>query len=348
MKRIFELRRPTGEHFSLRAGVNRIGRGPESDIRIDDPSVSTAHCEIDVGPDGTVLRDLGSTNGTFIGEQRVQMASLLINQAFRVADVEFFLAESMQGFTPSVPLQESRRRIDKEGWKALAIGFALALAVALVPLLAYILDVLRIVMHETGHTLAAWAFGYPTIPQMRSGGGLSVALSRPPIMVGLMMVGLGTAVHRTYHFKRLRILCIAAACAYLFCAFTPLRWIIITAMGHGAELILASVFLYRGISGKSILHPTERPLYAMTAFFVFGINLFFAGRLLANSEAQTEYQEGFDGQSHDLVRLAEECFGTELSSVALGYFAISACAPFAAFLYYRFVPRNGLKAILAC
>jgi DNA-binding NtrC family response regulator len=45
----------------------RVGSGADADIVVDDPHVSRIHCEVEPGPDGLTLRDLGSTNGTFIG-----------------------------------------------------------------------------------------------------------------------------------------------------------------------------------------------------------------------------------------------------------------------------------------
>ena len=44
----------------------RIGRAPDNDLRLDHPSVSRAHAELEGLPHGWQLRDLGSKNGTFI------------------------------------------------------------------------------------------------------------------------------------------------------------------------------------------------------------------------------------------------------------------------------------------
>lgn len=46
--------------------VLRIGRGADSELRIDHPSVSRAHAELAGAPDGWRLRDLASKNGTFV------------------------------------------------------------------------------------------------------------------------------------------------------------------------------------------------------------------------------------------------------------------------------------------
>jgi DNA-binding winged helix-turn-helix (wHTH) protein len=59
--------------FRLSAGENAIGRDPGSAVWIDVPGVSRRHAaiEIDVNKTNARLRDLGSTNGTFIGRKSV-------------------------------------------------------------------------------------------------------------------------------------------------------------------------------------------------------------------------------------------------------------------------------------
>jgi len=50
----------------LRFGVNRIGRDPDCDCPIDHPTVSASHCELELSGAGVMLRDCGSTNGSFV------------------------------------------------------------------------------------------------------------------------------------------------------------------------------------------------------------------------------------------------------------------------------------------
>jgi pSer/pThr/pTyr-binding forkhead associated (FHA) protein len=68
--------------------VNRLGRGPESDIRVEDPGVSRAHCEIVLGTPA-VLRDLGSTNGTLVDGQRVSQIALVDGSTVQVGSTTF-------------------------------------------------------------------------------------------------------------------------------------------------------------------------------------------------------------------------------------------------------------------
>jgi FHA domain/Protein of unknown function (DUF3662) len=57
-------------------GATRIGRSRESDIFLVDPSVSRNHALLDVREGNLVVRDAGSTNGTFVNGERVQLRTL--------------------------------------------------------------------------------------------------------------------------------------------------------------------------------------------------------------------------------------------------------------------------------
>ncbi len=63
-----------GERYPLIASMTVLGRDETADVVLDDPGISRRHCEVRVIQDGpqlvSHLRDLGSTNGTFVnGEQ---------------------------------------------------------------------------------------------------------------------------------------------------------------------------------------------------------------------------------------------------------------------------------------
>lgn len=62
--------------YPLVLAVTRLGRGSDADIRIDDPGVSRAHCEIVLGTP-PLVRDLGSTNGTYVDGQKIGQLALM-------------------------------------------------------------------------------------------------------------------------------------------------------------------------------------------------------------------------------------------------------------------------------
>ncbi len=65
-----------GRRYQLTATRTVLGRGSDADIVVDDPGVSRKHAEITLTGDGAVIKDLGSTNGTFVDEQRISARRL--------------------------------------------------------------------------------------------------------------------------------------------------------------------------------------------------------------------------------------------------------------------------------
>ncbi|HEX6739786.1 MAG TPA: FHA domain-containing protein, partial [Vicinamibacteria bacterium] len=63
--------------IALGDGENVIGRDEGLAVRIDSPGVSRRHARIVVRGDEASLEDLGSKNGTFVGEQRLEAPRLL-------------------------------------------------------------------------------------------------------------------------------------------------------------------------------------------------------------------------------------------------------------------------------
>ncbi|MBV8489688.1 MAG: DUF3662 domain-containing protein [Candidatus Eremiobacteraeota bacterium] len=57
-------------------GRARIGRSEESDVFLVDPSVSRTHAVVEVDGMEPVVRDLGSTNGTFVNGERIEARPL--------------------------------------------------------------------------------------------------------------------------------------------------------------------------------------------------------------------------------------------------------------------------------
>ena len=65
-----------GEWFALRTALTRLGRHPDSEIMLDDITVSRRHADVERTAAGYVARDAGSLNGTYVNQQRLDEALL--------------------------------------------------------------------------------------------------------------------------------------------------------------------------------------------------------------------------------------------------------------------------------
>jgi pSer/pThr/pTyr-binding forkhead associated (FHA) protein len=65
-----------GSRFLLDVDVVTAGRHPDSDIFLDDVTVSRRHAEFRRGPSGVKVRDVGSLNGTYVNRERIDEVQL--------------------------------------------------------------------------------------------------------------------------------------------------------------------------------------------------------------------------------------------------------------------------------
>jgi pSer/pThr/pTyr-binding forkhead associated (FHA) protein len=56
--------------------VTNIGRHADSDIALDDITVSRRHCEVSRDGGRVIVRDVGSLNGTYVNQKRVDVAEV--------------------------------------------------------------------------------------------------------------------------------------------------------------------------------------------------------------------------------------------------------------------------------
>ena len=79
---------PQAWEIQLKSGPNRLGRGEHNDFPVPHTTVSGTHCEITVSSAGVILKDLASTNGTFINRAPVQEAVLQSGQHVQLGSVD--------------------------------------------------------------------------------------------------------------------------------------------------------------------------------------------------------------------------------------------------------------------
>jgi pSer/pThr/pTyr-binding forkhead associated (FHA) protein len=65
-----------GSRFLLDKEVTTAGRGPDSDIFLDDVTVSRRHATFTRTDEGFVVEDVGSLNGTYLNRERIEQATV--------------------------------------------------------------------------------------------------------------------------------------------------------------------------------------------------------------------------------------------------------------------------------
>ncbi len=93
---VLEMPAPGGEvrRFVLRPGENVVGRLGDCDIKLDDPSISRHHAVVTLTGDRVTVRDLGSTNRTFLGDDPIEgEVDLSVGTEVRIGAVPARLVE---------------------------------------------------------------------------------------------------------------------------------------------------------------------------------------------------------------------------------------------------------------
>ena len=99
-----------GRTHDLNVDKTTIGRVEDNTFQIADPSVSSHHCEVLVRGKDVVVKDLNSTNGTFINGERVTSEAVIKpGQILRLGQIEMRL-ESGEA-TPPTKKQFDQTRV---------------------------------------------------------------------------------------------------------------------------------------------------------------------------------------------------------------------------------------------
>ena len=81
----------TGRSHELKVDKTTIGRVEDNTFPIAEPSVSSHHCEVLLRGNDVVVRDLNSTNGTFVNGEKVTETVIKPGQILRLGQIEMRL-----------------------------------------------------------------------------------------------------------------------------------------------------------------------------------------------------------------------------------------------------------------
>src|ERR1700689_4816890 len=90
-KLVIQSQGMAGRAHELHADRTTIGRVDDNTFQIVDPSVSSHHCEVHLRGSEILIRDLNSTNGSFIGNDKITEQVLKPGQTLRLGQVELKL-----------------------------------------------------------------------------------------------------------------------------------------------------------------------------------------------------------------------------------------------------------------
>jgi hypothetical protein len=81
----------TGRTQELKVDKTTIGRVEDNTFQIAEPSVSSHHCEVVLRGSEVLVRDLNSTNGTYISGEKVTESTLKPGQILRLGQIDMRL-----------------------------------------------------------------------------------------------------------------------------------------------------------------------------------------------------------------------------------------------------------------
>ena len=83
----------TGRTHELKVDKTTIGRVEDNVFQIAEPSVSSHHCEVWLRGNEVVIKDLNSTNGTFIDDEKISESVLKPGHTLRLGQIELRLED---------------------------------------------------------------------------------------------------------------------------------------------------------------------------------------------------------------------------------------------------------------
>ncbi|MFZ9017249.1 MAG: FHA domain-containing protein [Ilumatobacteraceae bacterium] len=87
----------TGSRFQLDAEVTRLGRHPDSEISLDDITVSRRHAEVMRTDEGYIVTDAGSLNGTYVNQERIERTAIRHGDELQIGKFRLVFFERADG-----------------------------------------------------------------------------------------------------------------------------------------------------------------------------------------------------------------------------------------------------------
>lgn len=97
----------TGRAYELKVEKTTIGRLEDNAFSVPDASISSHHCEVILRGEEILVRDLGSTNGSFINGEQITEGVLKSGQILRLGNIDMRLETALP------PADAAKKALDK-------------------------------------------------------------------------------------------------------------------------------------------------------------------------------------------------------------------------------------------
>ncbi len=192
-------------------------------------------------------------------------------------------------------------------------GLPVGVAIYFVPGVWYVFWILAAIIHETGHTLISWFVGAPALPRLEIGGqgAATQALTPMPtfqwliwglLILAVIVDGFSNGIRRTW------ALLLVLTIVYPMLAFhDATRQTLFSIGGHLSELALASVFLWRGFTGRYVHHAADRFASSVVGWYLFVMDVWLFGGITFITTMRDNYTSGGSfGLENDLAFVAQQ------------------------------------------
>lgn len=206
-------------------------------------------------------------------------------------------------------------RFDEEASDRFSYGLPVLIAVLMLSLICHIVPIVNIaahslvtVVHECGHTVAAWLFGYPAIPVFVGIQPRTIMFERPLLLMVVYLAVLGWWMYRywqLHHSYSYRML--AGVAIYLFFFFSPeLTHRLLGIMGHGGEILGGWFCCYFALMPDTKMQNAQKMALLFLGMLCWVAVLIFVWRLGFDPVFLDAYFNRMDGSDNDLALLSLE------------------------------------------
>ncbi len=112
----------SSHEFELKPGRMTLGTAVDNDIRINAEFISRHHVQILSDPKETILRDMNSTNGTYVNSRKISKCALHDGDSIDIGKLSFTFVMQRNAASASdpvapIPTQEDSAHLDSGSWQ---------------------------------------------------------------------------------------------------------------------------------------------------------------------------------------------------------------------------------------